>query len=194
MAVSAGAFGGWLIAPSAPAARSTVSAHRFCSLLLGRWEKLRGGWRHRVDRWRKCQDRRHRCPRTHPPRCDREADLGDRATVRHAELMNAGPFEQVLIDRDEDQYGRKFRILVRRGRSLGDILVAQAWHEHGTGVSTLGADFLDVVRYIAMYRWTWPRPATNNTYICRITPRSSRLYRSARLAELKHVSRAQRGH
>ena len=37
-------------------------------------------------------------PETHPPRCDREANMGNRATQRFYELVNAGPFtaEQVL--------------------------------------------------------------------------------------------------
>lgn len=64
-------------------------------------------------------------PETHPPRCVREAELGDRATRRLAELMNAGPFEMRRIDRDKDRYGRRLRVLVRDGRSLGDMLVAE---------------------------------------------------------------------
>ncbi len=64
-------------------------------------------------------------PETHPPRCPYEADLGDKATVRLAELMNAGRFELNMADRDTDRYGRKLRILVRGGRSLGDQLVAE---------------------------------------------------------------------
>lgn len=64
-------------------------------------------------------------PETHPPHCPSEARLGDAATVRLAELMNAGPFEMTAVDRDADRYGRKLRVLTRRGRSLGDQLVAQ---------------------------------------------------------------------
>lgn len=64
-------------------------------------------------------------PETHPPRCQSEADLGNRATERLAELMNAGPFELRMIDRDTDRYGRKLLILSRHGRSLGDQLVAE---------------------------------------------------------------------
>jgi len=64
-------------------------------------------------------------PETHPPRCDYEADLGRRATDRLAALMNAGPFDLKLIDRDVDRYGRKLRVLVRNGRSLGDQLVQE---------------------------------------------------------------------
>jgi micrococcal nuclease len=40
--------------------------------------------------------------------------------------MNEGPFEFARSGpRDEDRYGRKLRVLVRDGRSLGDILVAE---------------------------------------------------------------------
>jgi endonuclease YncB( thermonuclease family) len=46
--------------------------------------------------------------------------------------VNAGPFDVKLIgNRDRDKYGRALRVLVRDGRSLGDILVreglAQTW-------------------------------------------------------------------
>lgn len=64
-------------------------------------------------------------PETHPPRCDNEAELGNRATRRLAELMNAGPFELKVIGRDRDRYGRKLRVLVRGGSSLGGLLVAE---------------------------------------------------------------------
>jgi micrococcal nuclease len=65
-------------------------------------------------------------PETHPPRCEREAELGARATQRLLELVNAGPFEALPIGgRDQDQFGRKLRVLVRDGRSLGDVLVAE---------------------------------------------------------------------
>lgn len=64
-------------------------------------------------------------PETHPSRCAIEADLGGRATLRMQQLLNAGPFELVRIERDEDRYGRKLRTLVRQGRSLGEILVSE---------------------------------------------------------------------
>jgi len=65
-------------------------------------------------------------PETHPPRCDYEADLGGRATQRLLQLVNAGPFEARPIgDRDADQYGRKLRVLIRGGQSLGDQLVSE---------------------------------------------------------------------
>ena len=64
-------------------------------------------------------------PETHPPHCQSEAELGDRATRRLAELLNTGAFEIVRIDRDIDRYGRKLRVLSRNGRSLGDMLVSE---------------------------------------------------------------------
>jgi micrococcal nuclease len=64
-------------------------------------------------------------PEVFSPRCASEAALGRQATERLLELVNAGPFEVVPIDRDADRYGRKLRILARGGRSLGDILVAE---------------------------------------------------------------------
>jgi endonuclease YncB( thermonuclease family) len=65
-------------------------------------------------------------PETHPPRCEREADSGNRATQRLLELVNEGAFEVTTIgDRDHDRYGRQLRVLVRNGRSLGDMLVAE---------------------------------------------------------------------
>lgn len=64
-------------------------------------------------------------PETHPPRCAAEADLGHRATRRLQDLLNAGPVALETIDRDEDRYGRKLRRIVRGGKSLGDILVAE---------------------------------------------------------------------
>jgi len=64
-------------------------------------------------------------PETHPPRCAEEAALGARATRRLQALLNAGPFAMQAADRDQDRYGRKLRIVVRDGRSLGDTLVAE---------------------------------------------------------------------
>lgn len=72
-------------------------------------------------------------PETHPPRCAREADLGDRATRRLSELLGAGPFELVRFDRDTDRYGRKLRVVMRNGRSLGDRLVAEGLARTWTG-------------------------------------------------------------
>ena len=57
--------------------------------------------------------------------CAAEKALGDRATRRLADLLNAGPFTLRPADRDEDRYGRKLRVVYRDGASLGDSLVAE---------------------------------------------------------------------
>ena len=64
-------------------------------------------------------------PETHQPKCAAEAKLGAAATRRMLQLVNAGPFTLQSINRDEDRYGRKLRILKRGGKSLGDILVEE---------------------------------------------------------------------
>jgi micrococcal nuclease len=64
-------------------------------------------------------------PEVSSPQCAREAEMGRRATERLATLLNAGPFTLSPIDRDEDQYGRKLRIVRRDGQSLGLTLVAE---------------------------------------------------------------------
>jgi endonuclease YncB( thermonuclease family) len=49
-----------------------------------------------------------------------------KATYRLRELLNEGPFELNSIgSRDEDRHGRKLRVVVRNGRSLGDQLVSE---------------------------------------------------------------------
>jgi micrococcal nuclease len=64
-------------------------------------------------------------PETRDPKCASEAALGQQATQRLLELINAGPFQIVHSGgRDEDIYGRKLRIIERDGRSVGDALVA----------------------------------------------------------------------
>lgn len=64
-------------------------------------------------------------PEVSKPACAREAVLGRRATARLGELLRAGPFQLRSGDRDEDVHGRKLRILVRDGRSIGVTLVAE---------------------------------------------------------------------
>ena len=56
-------------------------------------------------------------------RCAREKELGEAATRRLHALLNAGPFALQGYSRDEDQYGRKLRLVTRNGQSLGMILV-----------------------------------------------------------------------
>ena len=65
-------------------------------------------------------------PETHQAQCASELALGDRATERLLELLNAGPFELVRQGyRNLDVYGRELRVIERDGRSLGDILVSE---------------------------------------------------------------------
>ena len=73
-------------------------------------------------------------PETHEPRCREEGLRGAQATQRLHALVNAGPFSLESIDRDEDPYGRKLRIVTRGGQSLGGVLVDEGlarWYEGG---------------------------------------------------------------
>lgn len=73
-------------------------------------------------------------PETHPPRCAEEARLGNAATQRLHQLINAGPFSLQNIDRDEDGYGRKLRVVTRSGQSIGSVLVDEGlarWYSGG---------------------------------------------------------------
>lgn len=65
-------------------------------------------------------------PEISEPKCEAEYELGMKATYRLRELLNEGPFELNSIgSRDEDRHGRKLRVVVRNGRSLGDQLVSE---------------------------------------------------------------------
>jgi micrococcal nuclease len=73
-------------------------------------------------------------PETRGAKCSYEANLGQRATRRFQQLLSEGPFElHGWGSRDEDRYGRKLRVVVRNGRSLGDILVAEGLARTWTG-------------------------------------------------------------
>lgn len=73
-------------------------------------------------------------PEVGDPKCSSEAALGAKATKRLLQLVNAGPFQmQAWQGRDEDKYGRKLRVFVRDGRSLGDILVSEGLARTWTG-------------------------------------------------------------
>ena len=73
-------------------------------------------------------------PETHGPKCPSEGELGERATRRLHQLVNAGPFSVSAIgSRDTDRYGRKLRVLTRDGRSLGDQLVSEGLARTWTG-------------------------------------------------------------
>lgn len=64
-------------------------------------------------------------PETGSPACAAEAAKGRQASLRLAQLLEAGPFELAPADRDEDRYGRKLRIVLRDGVSVGETLVAE---------------------------------------------------------------------
>lgn len=66
-------------------------------------------------------------------RCAYETQLAARATRRTAALLAGGPFELEPVDRDEDRYGRKLRVVTRGGRSIGDTLVAEGLARSWTG-------------------------------------------------------------
>ncbi len=75
-------------------------------------------------------------PETHPPRCAEEARLGEAATRRLQQLLSNGAVSLVAIDRDQDKdsYGRKLRIVLVDGRSVGDRLVDEGlarWYAGG---------------------------------------------------------------
>jgi len=66
-------------------------------------------------------------------RCDAELRLARAATERLHGLLAAGPFELKRLGRDEDRYGRKLRVVIRGGRSIGDMLVAEGLARTWTG-------------------------------------------------------------
>jgi micrococcal nuclease len=73
-------------------------------------------------------------PETYEPRCASEKALGDRATQRLRQLLNGGAVTLQPIDRDEDKYGRKLRIVLVDGTSVGNTLVGEGlarWYEGG---------------------------------------------------------------
>jgi endonuclease YncB( thermonuclease family) len=73
-------------------------------------------------------------PETNQPQCSYEAGLGAQATRRMLELLNDGPIVLTMWDeRDADQYGRKLRVVMRDGVSLGEILVAEGLARRWTG-------------------------------------------------------------
>ncbi|CAN1516564.1 COG1525 Micrococcal nuclease (thermonuclease) homologs [Sphingomonadaceae bacterium] len=65
-------------------------------------------------------------PEISRPKCAQEARLGRLATDRLIELLNAGPLTMVASDGpDEDRYGRKLRVFLRDGESVGMQLVKE---------------------------------------------------------------------
>lgn len=74
-------------------------------------------------------------PEVSKPGCAREAMLGDRATERLTDLLNAGNFALVRPAGapDRDRYGRALRELHRNGQSLGAVLVDEGLAEEWNG-------------------------------------------------------------
>ena len=73
-------------------------------------------------------------PETHNFQCAAEKALGNRATARLQDLLESGEISLAAIDRDEDQYGRKLRIVSVSGESVGETLVDEGlarWYEGG---------------------------------------------------------------
>jgi endonuclease YncB( thermonuclease family) len=65
-------------------------------------------------------------PEISAPKCASEEALGHRAKNRLLQLMNAGTFDVLSIGgREQDQYGRKLRVIKRNGRSIGDTLITE---------------------------------------------------------------------
>jgi micrococcal nuclease len=57
--------------------------------------------------------------------CAEERARAAEATRRLRTLLAEGPFELMRLGRDEDGYGRKLRLVIRGGQSIGDQLVAE---------------------------------------------------------------------
>jgi micrococcal nuclease len=72
-------------------------------------------------------------PETSSPKCAFEAQLGERATRRLIDLLNAGAFTLEPIDREADKYGRTLRVVTRSGTSIGRTLEAEGLAEHWRG-------------------------------------------------------------
>ena len=64
-------------------------------------------------------------PELSPPRCAYEREKGETAKRRLLDLLNAGPFWLSSGDRDRDRHGRKLRIVMRVGRSIGERLIEE---------------------------------------------------------------------
>lgn len=67
------------------------------------------------------------------PSCAYEAQLAETATRRLTDLLNAGPFTLAVEGRETDRYGRALRVVLRGGRSLGDVLQREGLAEHWHG-------------------------------------------------------------
>lgn len=64
-------------------------------------------------------------PETHPARCADEQRLGDAATARLQDWLNAGAFSVEDHGRSADRYGRQLRVITRAGTSVGNVLISE---------------------------------------------------------------------
>jgi micrococcal nuclease len=65
-------------------------------------------------------------PEISSPKCAYESNLGHKAKQRLLELINTGPIDLVPIHGpDVDRYGRKLRLVLQNGHSLGEVLVSE---------------------------------------------------------------------
>lgn len=66
-------------------------------------------------------------PEVSQPSCPEERALGEAATERLRQLLNAGSFELAppADGRTRDRYGRELRIVTRGGESIGAVLVRE---------------------------------------------------------------------
>lgn len=67
------------------------------------------------------------------PSCAYEAQLAETATRRLTDLLNAGPFTLTVEGRETDRYGRALRVVMRGGRSIGEVLEREGLAEHWHG-------------------------------------------------------------
>ena len=72
-------------------------------------------------------------PEVSQPGCAHERALAETASERLLGLLNQGPFSLARKGRDEDRYGRKLRVVLRGGTSLGEVLVAEGLAERWSG-------------------------------------------------------------
>jgi endonuclease YncB( thermonuclease family) len=72
-------------------------------------------------------------PEVSKPECAREIAMGERATARLLELLNAAPFSLQTTDTEYDRYGRRLLKVTRNGKSLGDTLVREGLAERWGG-------------------------------------------------------------
>lgn len=73
-------------------------------------------------------------PEISEPGCASEYARGIEARDRLVVLLNEGSFDLVPIgNRDEDPYGRKLKVVMRAGASLGDQLVREGLARPWTG-------------------------------------------------------------